>query len=259
MMKGIRNLFRGRDELETEEEDNTIENGAIEAVTVVCSSCGAPNAISNNSFCEYCGSPLGYPAVSNTAPSESATKTSTATKKASDLTNLDKEYSLSTGFYTAGIDIPIGICNVSAISGSGNISSSDYEINEVFGTERGDVHSYKGLKLSRGVILELSGRLTVQLIYKSVEDNFSGRNYNKSGAKEITTGNYVAGRHFPAGVYNIEAVSGSGNLSTDDVGINEVFGLDEEDVSEIKNVYLPKGIKLSLEGDMSIKLIPEGN
>lgn len=255
MMKGIRNLFKGKSNQEAEEskdstQDSAQENAA-EPITVVCSGCGAPNSISNDSYCEYCGSPLTYPAVSKTV--------SVTAKQDSDLSDLDKEYTLSTGFYTVGIDIPGGTCNVSAVSGSGNISSSDYEINEVFGTERGDVRSFKGLKLSKSVILEIAGRLTVELNYKSVDEGFSGRTYDVSGAREISTGNYVSGKYFAAGIYNIEAVSGSGNLSTDDVGINEVFGLDEEDVREIKNVYLPKGIKLSLDGDMSIKLIPEAN
>lgn len=246
MGKGIMGFFRGRNEY----QDHTQRSAAYEPLVIVCSGCGAKNLISNNSVCEYCGSPILYNADGKTVPSD------VTPKQDSDLSDKVIEYILTTGFYTAGIDIPVGKCNVSAVSGSGNITSSDYGINEVFGTERGDVASFKGLKLPRDVTVEISGRLTIKLVYKTVDDGISGRTYNITGAMDISAGNYAAGTDFKAGTYNLEAVSGTGNICTGDIEVNEVFGLDEEDVHEIKNVYLPEGAELSIDGNLTIKLIP---
>lgn len=270
MRKGILGFFgeKGKDEEKKEEYQNHTEGREVtESRVIVCSGCGAKNLVSINSVCEceYCGSPLVYNADNKTVPSGAAagtpnTKVSSASpntvKQNLDLSNIEKEYILGTGFYTAGIDIPVGICNITAVSGSGNLCSSDYGIIEVFGIERGDVSSFKGLKLPKDVSLEVSGKLTIKLVYKSIDDGFSGRSYDMSGATDISAGNYTAGKDFEAGIYNLVAVSGSGNLCTGDIEVNEVFGFEEDDVQEIKNVYLPKGAELSLEGDLTVRLIP---
>ncbi len=252
-------LFGGEKNKQKIEEyqEHTGGNSAAESKVVVCSSCGAKNLIFSNAECEYCGSPLVYIADGKTVPSAAAAITQNTEKQNSDLSHIANEYILTTGFYTVGVDIPVGTCNVTAVSGSGNLYSSNDGINEVFGIERGDVSSFKGLKLPKNVSLSISGRLTIKIVYKLIQDGFSGRTYDMSGAIDISTGNYVAGTDFDASIYNIVAVSGTGNLSTGDIEVNEIFGLDDEDVHEIKNVYLPKGAELSLEGNLSVKLIPE--
>lgn len=259
MRKGIMGFFLGGENNKQKIEGNqnhTKQSSVTESSVVVCSSCGAKNIIFSNSECEYCGSPIVYITDGKILPSTATDINQNTTKQNSDLSHIEKTYTLTTGFYTAGIDIPIGTCNVTAISGSGNLNSSDYEINEVFGMEHGDVSSFKGLKLPKDVSLSILGKLTIKIVYKLILDDFSGRTYDISCATDISTGNYVAGSDFKAGIYNIVAVSGTGNLTTGDCEVNEVFGLDEEDVHEIKNVYLPKGAELSLEGDLSVKLIP---
>lgn len=252
MIKEILDLFKGKDEQQAEvHPEHPQRSAAAEPTTIVCNNCGANNLISSNSACEYCGSPLSYKAASS-----EAAKASNTAKQASDLSDKENEYILVTGHYTAGIDIPVGTCNVSAVFGSGNLTSTDYGINEVFGTERGDVSSFKGLKLPSDVSLEVSGSLKVKLVYKSIDAGFSGRTYDMSGAKEISAGNYIAGKDFKTGFYNLVIVSGVGNISTEDCEVNEVMGFDEDEVREIKNACFEKGAELSLSGNLIVKLIP---
>ncbi|WP_158309854.1 hypothetical protein [Desulfitobacterium dehalogenans] len=39
--------------------------------------------------------------------------------------------------------------------------------------------------------------------------------------------------------------------------ISEAFGINDSDTHEIKNVNFPKGAKLSLPRDLTVKMIPE--
>jgi ribosomal protein S27E len=248
MGKRIMGFFYGgeKNKQKIEEyKDYSKQSSVNESKVVECSGCGAKNLIISNAECEYCGSPLAYITDGKTVPSVAA---------ASDLSDIEKTYILTTGYYTAGIDIPIGTCNVTAVSGNGNLYSSDDEIIMMFGIDRGYVSSFKGVKLPKGVSLKVSGLLTIKIVYKLIQEGYSGRTYNTSGAIELTPGNYVSGADFEAGIYNIVAVSGMGNIMSDDADINEVFGIEDE-YNEIKNVNLYEDADLSLQGDMLVKLI----
>lgn len=71
--------------------------------------------------------------------------------------------------------------------------------------------------------------------------------------KMLENGNYVAGEDFQAGTYDIEAVSGFGNVYSDNIigGINAVMGVpseDDFDMAEKKysNISLPEGTTLTV-------------
>lgn len=226
------------------------------ARVIVCSGCGAENLINDNSVCEYCESALIYIEVEKILPSAVASHTQNATEHYGDLYHIPNTYTLTIGFYTVGIDIPVGKCNVIAISGFGNLYSSDFRINEVFGIEEEYVSSFNGLKLPKDITLTVSGELTIEIVYKSIDAGSSGRIYDMSSAINLSTGNYEAGEDFNVGTYNIVAVSGSGNLFSSEGDVNEILGFEDEAIQEIKNVYLPKGSELSLVGGLSVKLIP---
>lgn len=56
-------------------------------------------------------------------------------------------------------------------------------------------------------------------------------------------GNFVAGTDFPAGVYDIQAVSGNGNVSSDNIysgGLNAIMGVKNDELyeKEYKNISL---------------------
>lgn len=256
MKKGLFSFLfnRDRDEEEAEQEDELRIIYTTPKV-VICSGCGAENEIEDDCACEYCGAPLIY-VEDDEESSTAAVKAPDAPGASQDLSQVPDTYTLSTGFYTAGIDIPAGKCDITAVSGAGFLQDSELEMDEEFGVEKGYVSSFKGLKLPRGVSLIVSEKLTVQVVYKSVQSGFAGRTYDMSRAMELSTGNYEAGDDFKAGTYNIVAVSGSGGINVGEGSVNEIFGLDEEDVEEIKHVDMPKGTELAVEGDLVVRLIP---
>ncbi|MEA4965418.1 MAG: hypothetical protein VB055_06325 [Oscillospiraceae bacterium] len=197
-----------------------------------------------------------------------ATQAETTAPKA-DLSNVATEYTLSAGNYTAGIDIPAGKCNVEAVSGTGNLFSSNMfsgGVNEMFGIDDGSgtySPSFSGLKLSDGTRITTNGLLVIKLTYTSVDSDFTGREYDDSKAIELTNGNYTAGSDFESGVYKITAVSGSGNISSDnmfDGGVNEMFGVDDGSGfynNQILNAEFPSGCAFTISGGVTVKLVPE--
>ena len=75
--------------------------------------------------------------------------------------------------------------------------------------------------------------------------------------QEFSSGNYTAGIDFPAGKYDIVAVSGGGNVSSSnafDGGINAVMGTEDKNElmdmyeQEYSNIDLPDGTTLSISG-----------
>ncbi len=184
------------------------------------------------------------------------------------LTSVAKEYILTAGNYTTGIDIPAGKCNVTAISGTGNLSSTNIftgGINAMFGVDDGTglySSSFNGLKLPSNTILSLNSNLKIKLIYTLVDSNYTGRTYDESTAITFTDGNYESDIDFAIGIYKVVAVSGTGNLSSSNMfngGMNEMFGVDDGSGfynNQFLNANLEKGVTLSISGGLTVKLIP---
>ena len=183
------------------------------------------------------------------------------------------EQEFSSGNYTAGIDFPAGKYDIVAVSGGGNVSSSNAfngGINAVMGTEDKnelvDIYEqeYSNIDLPDGTTLSISG-VTVRL----TSDAASGvpltpRNQEITETVDLGNGNFVAGEDFPAGVYNIVAVSGAGNVSSDNMysgGLNAMMGTEEENQlmdmyeQEYKNIDLPDGTTLTISG-VQVQLVP---
>ncbi|MDF2589667.1 MAG: hypothetical protein K0S41_3508, partial [Anaerocolumna sp.] len=224
MAKGIMGLFfgRGKNEQKKEEyQDYTEDDSVSEPRVMVCPACGAKNIVTSNSECEYCGSSL-----------ECDVDDINTAQQNLDLSDVSTTYTLTAGYYIVGVDIPVGVCNVIAISGSGNVFSYDHKINEVFGVDPEDVSSFEGLKLEKRITLRVSGNLNIKLEYKSIDEGFVGRIYDMSNIIQISAGNYIVGTDFDEGIYSIVAVSGSDNLYTGCAELNEIVGLEDGDVPE---------------------------
>lgn len=203
-----------------------------------------------------------------TKPIETTELTQEPTKPTETTEPIETVFELTDGHYTAGIDIPSGKCDVVALEGNGNLSSSNLltgGVNEMFGVkdETGYyTESFNGLKLPEGTVLTVNGGLKIQLTFTSVERGFSGRTYHEDQAIDLASGNYEAGVDFDAGVYRIVAVSGNGNLSSSNIfdgGVNEMFGVDDGSgwyTPEIQNVTLAEGVELTVSGGLSVRLIP---
>ena len=183
------------------------------------------------------------------------------------------EQEFSSGNYTAGIDFPAGkydIVAVVAVSGGGNVSSSDGGINAVMGTEDKNElmdmyeQEYKNIDLPDGTTLTISG-VTVRLTSDAASgDPLTPRNQEITETVDLGNGNFVAGEDFPAGVYNIVAVSGGGNVSSSNLyegGINAILGTEDQNEimdmyeQEYKNIDLPEGTTLTISG-VQIQLVP---
>jgi hypothetical protein len=207
------------------------------------------------------------PAASSTGPSASA---SPVTGPA--------DLQLTSGNYTAGNDFPAGEYDITAVSGSGNVSSSNIYsggINAAMGTEEANKaagsdlyeQKYSNIKLPGDVVLSVSGGVTVRLVSDDASTApLKPRVQPNTQTVELGNGNFTAGKDFPAGTYDIVAVSGGGNVSSDNLfsgGINAVMGTKGESKSagialyeqEYKNIELPQGTALSISG-VSIRLIP---
>jgi len=186
-----------------------------------------------------------------------------------DITGIETEYLLTAGYYTAGIDIPVGKCDVLAIEGSGNLNSSNWYdggVNTLFGIQNGYNTEFKGLKLPQNVKLFLSSDLKIKLTYTKLENGFSGRKYDESRAITLSNGNYIAGEDFESGTYNIVVVSGNGTISTSnlyDDGVNDFFGIDDDwglYTEQFLNLEIPENVEISVSstiGQLTVKLIPE--
>ena len=183
------------------------------------------------------------------------------------------EQEFSSGNYTAGIDFPAGKYDIVAVSGGGNVSSSnafDGGINAVMGTEDKNElmdmyeQEYSNIDLPDGTTLSISG-VTVRLTCDAASGApLTPRNQVITETVDLGNGNFVAGEDFPAGVYNIVAVSGAGNVSSDNMfngGLNAMMGTEEENQimdmyeQEYKNIDLPVGNTLNISG-VQIQLVP---
>lgn len=74
---------------------------------------------------------------------------------------------------------------------------------------------------------------------------------------ELSNGNYISGENFNPGIYDIIAIKGYGNVSSDNMftgGLNAVMGIEHDAEKEYKNIELPNGTKLSIDG-VTIKLV----
>lgn len=79
--------------------------------------------------------------------------------------------------------------------------------------------------------------------------------------KTFSSGNYVAGEDFDEGTYDIIAVKGHGNVSSDNMfsgGLNAIMGVSGGSFyeKEYKNIKLPKGTTLTVSG-VTIKIVPK--
>lgn len=108
---------------------------------------------------------------------------------------------------------------------------------------------------------------TLQTDNQNLSEQLTVYQKTASAKKTVTldNGNYVAGADFTAGTYDIEAVSGLGNVISDnsslDGGINAIMGTKTEDTlgiaeQEYSNIKLPDGTTLMLSGvKVRLKLV----
>ena len=182
------------------------------------------------------------------------------------------EVDLGAGNYVAGKDIPVGTYNFTAVSGNGNVSSSnlyDGGINAVMGTPANDYtqETYNNVSLDDDVVLSLGGDIVLHIVSENASTSTIQTRVVPDDAQaiDLTAGHYTAVTDFPAGSYNVIATSGFGNVSSDnlyDGGLNEIMGIAGSDptglsIESFSNLTLDEGVVLSIDG-VSVQLVPVG-
>ena len=172
---------------------------------------------------------------------------------------------LSNGNFTAGIDFPAGNYDLEAISGGGNVLSDNAisgGVNIIMGVKSDDMYqkSFKNAKFPKGVVLRISN-VTIKISSEKADINkMTNRSNTATKTVNLEPGNYVAGNDFEAGIYDIKAISGNGNVSSDNIlkgGINAIMGVkpDEMYQKEFKNIVLSKDVTIKVS-NVTIQLVP---
>lgn len=200
--------------------------------------------------------------TSSKAPTTSAesNKMEKASSKAT-LATIKVDKTLESGFYTVGVDIPAGTYDFKALSGGGNVITDDGSINEIMGVaSKGSLYTetYKNADLRDGQVLSVSG-VSIQI----ASNNASGTALKKreqtiTKIEEFGAGNYVAGKDFAVGTYDLKALSGGGNVITEDGTLNAVMGTESNEmyIKTYSNVEFKEGTKLTISGGLKISLTP---
>lgn len=173
---------------------------------------------------------------------------------------------LASGEYIVGVHIPEGKYSVEC--------EDDYDTIKVDDEENGIyLYEYKGqednnlddIRLYDGARVEIESKTTMKLSTENAQKLNAGEDNPQTAETKLEGGeNYIAGRNFEAGVYDLEVTDGTGNL---DISITGKSG---EEVTTIymylgeyssygkcyKNLVLPQDSTIKCEGDLSIRLTP---
>lgn len=186
-----------------------------------------------------------------------------------DYSNVKSEWELLPGYYTAGVDIPTGMCDVECLEGGGFISGDSSSANmygpEITEPRSGTSRTFKNFIIQEGDVVHISG-IRVSLKYSSVTSNYTGRNYDEGSSITLQQGNYIVGKDIAPGRYNIRLVSGAGTVTTDkknEIGTYNNYAPSGNmgsvrvgSYSMFCNGYLQTGDILKLSG-IEVTLIPE--
>ena len=167
---------------------------------------------------------------SSNSDNTSSTANSSSKKKQTVEKNTAKAVTLGAGTYKVGRDIQPGRYVIRAKSGSGNVSG-DNDLNLILGAtvdnDLGQVDSYTtDLKKNAEVKLESLQSVT-----------FTPTPAKRSFKTTLSAGDWVVGKDIKAGRYEITALQGSGNLTTDDGDLNEILGTtSDKDLGQVTKV-----------------------
>lgn len=116
-----------------------------------------------------------------------------------------------------------------------------------------------GIIIVMGIVATIITATQPKINYMSSSPTATMNNKSLSNSSVLSSGVYVAGQDFKGGKYNIIAVSGSGNISSSNMYTGGVDGEISSDnngaYKEYRNINLPNGTKLTISGDISIKLV----
>jgi hypothetical protein len=165
---------------------------------------------------------------------------------------------ISAGNYIAGKDIPEGTYDFTLVSGTGNVMTNNYStgnVNVIFGADSpAYVKELKEVKMEDGAMLRIMKSAVIHL--HTDTGNVQGMKERKKIDEPPITlvpGSYQAGKDIPAGIYDVAAVSGEGQINTGilyEGGMLETMGTKDSEyvISHFKNLMLTDGYSLLVTG-----------
>lgn len=171
------------------------------------------------------------------------------------------EADLSAGFYTPGVDIPFGTYTITAVSGMGNIHSSDAGLNEIMENPKSEysIDTFNGAKLTTSSVLSVGNNLIIHIKSDDAQvNNMDTRIIGQEVQTDLGAGNYTAGTDFPVGTYNVVALDGFGNVHSSEADLNEILSVSGDfGISQVNNVKFESGAALEVSG-CTLRLVPVG-
>lgn len=165
-------------------------------------------------------------------------------------------FELTAGNYTVGMDIPEGRYKIMAMKNFGNIYNKYYTFDENLDVDDEENKKFYA-RLIIGDILIIRGALVVKLSSKKANllQNLIRR---PLGTKIILkTGDYICGKDFKSGVYDIRRVKNDGTVCYED--IDESFSDEDYDLKEMKNCLFKNNDYLGVSDGLVVELIPSQN
>lgn len=174
--------------------------------------------------------------------------------------NYEEKKFVTAGTYIAGTDIPAGKADLTAISGAGHFCIKDVEVKEwtmgnpIGATSGFQPNKFRNLVLKKDDILEINGSVKIMLsppkpIKETMDEN-------------LVPGTYRFGVDVPPGKYNVEVVSGEGNVLLVEAGNDDYTFFQEMAPSDplkaevFKNLNCTCDHELWVRDSLQIKLNP---
>ncbi|MDR1801748.1 MAG: hypothetical protein LBQ95_07935 [Lachnospiraceae bacterium] len=169
--------------------------------------------------------------------------------------------SFDTGNYICGVDFPAGTYTITATNGIGSIAygqlNDELPRTTRMSLEKQDLTETEiTATFTKDMRLMVTGALSIKCESRDADPNeeILGRPENKDQAQvTLTTGEYVAGRDFEAGEYDIIAQGPEGQVYTEGFyfgGVSEMLSINGEEntVKEVKNVVLNEETRIIVDG-----------
>ena len=187
--------------------------------------------------------------------------------------NIDKQKShfseisliLTAGIYTVGIDFPAGKYILTAKENYGDVFTSDNVkngINQTLGVGDKNIASeFNNLILEIGDTLTIDGELVLKLYSQRVNlvvvpREVMGQEVN------LIAGNYICGKDFIAGTYDIELIKNYGYITikgkknVTNIKFRKCLGENTGELKGFKNCSIEIEDKLEIFGGLEVKLTP---
>lgn len=174
--------------------------------------------------------------------------------------NYEDKHFLTAGTYKAGGEIPVGKADLTAVSGAGNFCVKNKEVKEwnignpIGATSGFQVSKFRNLVLNKGDVLEINGSVKIMLsppvpIEETKEEN-------------LVPGTYRFGVDVPPGKYDLEVVSGDGDVLLVESGkddytfFQDMAQSDPLKADSFKNLNCTDEYELWVRGSLTVKLNP---